>query len=166
MGLKVSPSIVPRLKTMVPAALAQLTSEVIDDETWADALTRTFTVTAASGEADISTLLTQGLAPDALHLAELYHPSSPYQMEWMPDVTTLKLLAVAGNLGVAREGVKLYFSDIAGATGTLAGTVTIKAIGTPVTTGGTIDIPVRMESMLIESLVRLAMQKEQEGPDD
>lgn len=154
------PSLIPRLVTVVPAALAELTSRAIDNPEWRDALTRTFTVTAAAGEADIAVPLTEGLAQDALYGAELYHASSPLQMEWMPDVTTLALLAKAGFLGVAQEGTKLYFSDIAGAVGTLAGTVTIKAVGVPTLP----TVPVRLEPMLVDAVVRLATGEKAKEP--
>lgn len=166
-GVKDEPSIIPRLIPLIPVALSKVVSQIIasGDMELIETLRRDFTAVTVDGEADLTPLLlaTQGLAPDALGLAEVYHAASPYQATWHPDRTAVAVMAGIGFLNVAREGTKLILSDPAtGTTGTLDGTVTIRGVGVPVTTAGSIDIPLRLEGLLVETLAEMVSPRPRE----
>lgn len=150
---------VPRLISLVPAAVRKVVSDAFEkgERERLESLRRTYTVTAATGEADTSSLLTaaQGLYPDALRHAEITDASTGRRFEWQADRDGVRIMARAGCPCVAREGSQLILSDTDGALGTFAGDINIRAAGVPYSAGN-VDIAEALEAAVVDALVSLA----------
>jgi hypothetical protein len=155
------------LGVLIPDAVRRVVAQAFEegDHARLESLRRTFTVTAADGEADISGLLTaaKGLYPDALNMAEV-RDADGNRFEWEPDRQAVTLMARQGFPTVAREGSTLIFSDTAGLTGTFAGDVTVEAFGVGYE-NGVVDLPEALEPALVDALVDLVQgaRAEEEG---
>lgn len=146
------------LAVLIPAAVRRVVAKAFEegDRARLASLRRTYTVTAAAGEADISALLTdaQGLYPDALNTAEV-RDADGNRFEWEPDRQGVEVMARPGFPVVARDGSTLVFGDADGALRTFAGDVTLSAVGLPYANGA-VDIDEALESAVVDALVDLA----------
>lgn len=151
----VPPSLQPRIVPLIPAAIDRLGEKLASGEfpEWAESQRVEFTVTAAAGEVDISSLYADGLVPSALKLAKVYQGDDTQASEWLPDRQAVALMAREGFPVVAREGSTLVFGDSDGGVGTLADDVVIRAVALPVESDGSIDWVAPAESALIDELV-------------
>lgn len=145
----------PRIISQIPTAIDRLGEKIVQGELseWVNSLKREFTVTAANGEVDISSLFArnEGLLSTALHLANVFQGADTRESEWLPDRASVEIMARNGFPVVAGEGSKLIFGDSSGQTGSLNGDVIIRGVAIPYDENG-VDVPPPIESALLNEL--------------
>jgi hypothetical protein len=145
------------LAVLVSEAARRLVAKAFEDgdRRRLESLRREYTLTAADGEADITTLLTEaeGLYPDALAEAEV-RDSEGRRFEWQRDRGGVELMAREDFPVVGREGSTLHFGGADGETETYSGGVTVFAYGVTYS-NGVVGIPEVLEPALVDALVDL-----------
>jgi hypothetical protein len=153
-----------RIISQIPTAIDRLAEKIVQGEMpeWADSLRKEFTATATNGEVDISSLFAadEGLLSTSLHLASVFQGDSSRESEWLPDRTSVEIMARDGFPVVAREGSTLILGDASGGVGSYSGDVTIRGLAIPYASG-VIDIPKPIESAFLNELAMIFADERQ-----
>ncbi len=142
------PSLIPRLRTMIPAALIQLAT-INARSPESELLRTTFAVVTTNGVAPLNTLVN---AAEPLLLdsrLEVFLPISTYPLEPVPDRSSLQLENSVEFGFYCIEGLSIFVREPNQDYGIYNGDVTI--IGTRIPLSST--VPLQLEGALIAALV-------------
>lgn len=142
------PSLIPRLRTMIPAALIQLArmnAESMDSEL----LNTSYTVTASAGVAPLSSAVTAS-EPLLLDMnIEVFLPGYTYPLERVPDISTLQIESAIEFGFFAVEGLFIYVREPNSDYGLYSGDVTLWGTRIPLSS----TLPLQLQGQIVNTLV-------------